>query len=227
MERSTVGSFSSGFSWSSLLRLSGPVRVFFITAGLSVAADVATRTDLRQDQTFPILQVDRGLAWRDLAVVIDEQERPSSDLRLNPHLHVLLLDGTYHEQGGELAWRELGRLSTQEVGEVLERAVRRIEISSRPPYARRGRRAGRASQRADALCASAVSGQTPPADPQWMRSLSAPVSSTLRYDKPRCASLDGFTLHAATRAGGGGDLLGREALLATCRVRRSPKSASN
>jgi hypothetical protein len=34
----------------------------------------------------------------------------------------------------------------------------------------------------------------------------------LAYDKPRCASLDGFTLHAATRAGAL-DPLGREALL--------------
>jgi len=32
------------------------------------------------------------------------------------------------------------------------------------------------------------------------------------YDKPLCASLDGFTLHAATRAGGSDDT-GREALL--------------
>ena len=36
--------------------------------------------------------------------------------------------------------------------------------------------------------------------------------SRLRYDKPLCASLDGFTLHAATRAGAL-DVAGREALL--------------
>jgi hypothetical protein len=34
----------------------------------------------------------------------------------------------------------------------------------------------------------------------------------LAFDKPLCASLDGFTLHAATRAGAMDDL-GREALL--------------
>jgi len=34
----------------------------------------------------------------------------------------------------------------------------------------------------------------------------------LAYDKPLCASLDGFTLHAATRAGAL-DSAGREALL--------------
>jgi hypothetical protein len=35
----------------------------------------------------------------------------------------------------------------------------------------------------DALSASAVSGQTPPAGPQWVRGLSAPVPSALGYDK--------------------------------------------
>ena len=62
------------------------------------------------------------------------------------------------------------------------------------------------------LAASAVSGQTPPAGPQWVRRLAPLEPHDLAYDKPLCASLDGFTLHAATRAGAlhpGG----REALL--------------
>jgi hypothetical protein len=45
--------------------------------------------------------------------------------------------------------------------------------------------------------------------------------SALRLDKPLCASLDGFTLHAATRAGARGTA-GREALL---RYVRSPPIA--
>jgi hypothetical protein len=40
----------------------------------------------------------------------------------------------------------------------------------------------------------------------------ADVPASLGYDKPLCASLDGFTLHAATRAGSL-HLAGREALL--------------
>ena len=62
------------------------------------------------------------------------------------------------------------------------------------------------------LAASAVSGRTPPAGPQWMSGLAPLKSHALRYEKPLCASLDGFTLHAATRAGAL-DLAGREALL--------------
>jgi hypothetical protein len=54
-------------------------------------------------------------------------QRPSSDMRLNPHLHVVFLDGAYHEQGGDLAWEELCHLKTREVGDVLEATVRRFE----------------------------------------------------------------------------------------------------
>jgi len=54
-------------------------------------------------------------------------QRTSSDLRLNPHLHLVGLDGAWHEQGGELCWQGLGHLKTSEVGAVLERTVRRIE----------------------------------------------------------------------------------------------------
>ena len=130
-------------------------------------------------------------------------QRTSSDLRLNPHLHVLFLDGAYHEDGAELVWNELGHLQTREVGQVLENAVRRmmrylrrhglldlehgVEEEEDEPEA--------------ALCASAVSGREPPARPQWLRGLSPLSPSALAYDKPLCASLDGFTLHAATRAG--------------------------
>jgi Putative transposase/Transposase zinc-binding domain len=140
-------------------------------------------------------------------------QRTSSDLRLNPHLHVVFLDGTYHALGEELAWEELGRLETREVGEVLERAVHRIDRYLR----RHGLLDGTDTETdhespEDNLAASAVSGQVPPAGPQWRRGLSQPTAASLGYEKPLCASLDGLTLHAATRAGAL-HLAGREALL--------------
>jgi hypothetical protein len=46
-----------------------------------------------------------------------------------------------------------------------------------------------------------VLGQAPPAGPQWLRGLQPLEPHALAYDKPLCVSLDGFTLHAATRAG--------------------------
>ena len=54
-------------------------------------------------------------------------QRTSSDLRLNPHLHTIALDGAWYEQGSGLVFAGLGHLRTSEVGDVLERAVRRIE----------------------------------------------------------------------------------------------------
>jgi hypothetical protein len=59
---------------------------------------------------------------------------------------------------------------------------------------------------------AAVCGQSPPAGPQWKRGLSLLPQKPLAFDKPRCASLDGFTLHAATHAGAE-DAAGREKLL--------------
>jgi hypothetical protein len=143
-------------------------------------------------------------------------QRTSSDMRLNPHLHMIALDGTWHEDGGELAWEGLGHLRTSEVGEVLERLVRRMEKYLRG----NGQlRTLEDEQGADGegdpegnLAASAVSGQAPPAGPQWVSRLAPLEPLALAYDKPLCASLDGFTLHAATRAGAL-DPAGREARL--------------
>jgi hypothetical protein len=43
-------------------------------------------------------------------------QRTSSDLRLNPHLNVVFLDGAYLEQGTELAWRQLEHLGSRHTG---------------------------------------------------------------------------------------------------------------
>jgi hypothetical protein len=157
-------------------------------------------------------------------------QRTSSDLRLNPHLHVVALDGAWHEQGGELSWQGLSHLQTSEVGAVLFSTVRRIE--------RHLRRRGLLGIDEDGtdpdvpgdpetnLAASAVSGQTPPAGPQWVSRLAPLEPHELAYDKPLCASLDGFTLHAATRAGAS-HRGGARRSCATCCARRLPKSASS
>jgi hypothetical protein len=102
------------------------------------------------------------------------------------------------------------------VGEVLERTVRRIEKHLR----RRGLLVddegvlrdtyGDADPESN-LAASAVSGQGPPAGPQWKHGLQPLEAHALAYDEPLCASLRRFSLHAATRAGAL-DREGREAL---------------
>jgi hypothetical protein len=113
-------------------------------------------------------------------------QRTSSDLRLNPHLHVVFLDGTYHAQGRELAWKDLGRLETRGVGEVPERVVHRIDkhlcrhglLASTDPDAEH-------EGTEDSLAASAVSGQVPPAGPQWLRGLSQPMAALVRITLKR------------------------------------------
>ena len=155
-----------------------------------------------------------GLGAKSGAVTV--VQRTSSDLRLNPHLHMIVLDGTWREQGGGLSWDGLGHLGTSDVGEVLERLVRRMERHLRRCGLLRtledeAEACGESDPEGN-LAASAVSGQAPPAGPQWMRGLQPLEPHALAYDKPLCASLDGFTLHAATRAGAL-DPAGREALL--------------
>jgi len=104
-----------------------------------------------------------------------------------------------------LAWQELSHLPTREVGEVLEPVVRRMvrylerrgalepddaHDSDDTHYADSGR-----------LESSAVSGQVPPAGPQWLRGLRALEPRPWLRQAP-CASLDGFTLqrrHARRR----------------------------
>jgi hypothetical protein len=125
---------------------------------------------------------------------------------------VVLLDGAWHEQGAELGGQGLGHLRTGEVGDVLERAVRRIERHLRRRGLLRTFEDGAEGDPESSLAASAVSGQAPPAGPQWVSGLAPLDPHALAYDKPLCASLDGFTLHAATRAGAL-DPAGREALL--------------
>src|SRR5688572_26500876 len=54
-------------------------------------------------------------------------QRASSDLKLNPHLHVVFLDGVYvAAPDGELGFRSLPHLSTSDVADALQIARARI-----------------------------------------------------------------------------------------------------
>jgi hypothetical protein len=107
---------------------------------------------------------------------------------------------------------------------VLERAVRRIDkhlrrhglLDSADPDAKH-------EGAEDKLAASAVTGQVPPAGPQWLRGLSQPRAAPLGYDKPLCASLDGFTL-TPPRVLARSTLPGARRCCAMCCARRSRNS---
>ncbi|XXZ19844.1 transposase zinc-binding domain-containing protein [Sorangium sp. So ce307] len=87
-------------------------------------------------------------------------QRTSGDMRLNPHLHVVFLDGAYHEDGTELVWNELGHLPTRAVGQVLEHAVgRMLRYLRRHGHLEIEHDVEEDGEPEAALCASAVSGR--------------------------------------------------------------------
>jgi hypothetical protein len=152
-------------------------------------------------------------------------QRSSSDLKLNPHLHVVFLDGVYTAPAhGTPVFRVLPRISTTDVADALQVARARILAH----LERRG--VIRIDRDADLLhvdddlaerdpalaqlAAAAVSGLAP-AGPELRR---RPVELAFegRSGVTITASLSvrelGFSLHAATRAGAEDDQ-GREALL--------------
>ncbi len=148
--------------------------------------------------------------WRSGSVTVTQ--RTSSDMRLNPHLHAVFLDGAYRADDEVPTWRPLGHLHTRDVGAVLEKVVRcMVKLLTQLSLLGNAESAD-ASEDDAQLEGSAVSGQTPPAGPQWRHPLAPLRGQGLALDKPLCASLDGFSLHAATRAGGH-DEEGRETLL--------------
>jgi hypothetical protein len=88
-----------------------------------------TRIFVESVHTFYVERAAAGGAPGAKTGAVTVVQRTSSDLRLNPHLHVVFLDGAYHEDGATLAWEELGHLKTREVGEVLEHSLTGLPAS--------------------------------------------------------------------------------------------------
>jgi hypothetical protein len=140
-------------------------------------------------------------------------QRTSSDLKLNPHVHAVFLDGTYRDKGDELDFRAVEHLSTRDVAAVLERTRdRMVKYLRRRGLLLEGDDSEDEGDGRAVLAASAVAGTTPPAGPEWRRGALPFERRPMVFERPLCVALDGFTLHAATRAGGH-DEAGREALL--------------
>jgi hypothetical protein len=146
-------------------------------------------------------------------------QRTSSDLKLAPHYHVLYVDGVFRADGEEIAFHALPHLGNRDVAEVLERTITRMtRYLERRGLLAENDEGGRdltddPTKANDTVAASAVSGATPPSGPEIRRGnvLPRPLGP-LVFDKPLCVAKDGFTLHAATRAGAA-DAKGKEALV--------------
>jgi hypothetical protein len=92
-------------------------------------------------------------------------------------LHLVVLDGAWHENSGELAWEGLGHLRTSEVGEVVGCLVRRIERHRR-------------------RCSLLGTFGDEPAGPQWVSRLAPLAPDSLGHDsslleRRRVLPLDG------------------------------------
>ena len=117
-----------------------------------------------------------------------------------------------------LTFRALAHLTTRDLALVLERTRDRMtRYLRRRGLLEEGELDAEEDDTAERagltrLAASAVPGVTAPAGPEWRRGALPVVRRTMVFERPLCVALDGFTLHAATRAGGG-DGQGREALL--------------
>jgi hypothetical protein len=149
-------------------------------------------------------------------------QRVSSDLRLNPHLHILALDGAFVEQpDGPPSFVQLPRLSSLDVAELLATIRHRllrllcrrgvIDTTQEPTLLPDAQ--DNAHPALALLSAAAVSGLTP-AGPEFRQR--APIRLATHPQPsitgPLCATDSGFTLHAATIARRD-DLRGQEALL--------------
>ena len=146
-------------------------------------------------------------------------QRVSSDLRLNPHLHTIALDGVYVEDDhGDLGFHALPCLTNADVADLLQiasirilRLLRRKGVVEDDAVAADESLADTEPALAELAVASTL-GRIPagPAllqkDPIRLR-----PSRDLEYPKGLCAAAHGFSLHAATTARAD-DPVGREAL---------------
>ena len=134
--------------------------------------------------------------------------RTSSDSKLNPHLHVAFRDGVFREDGEAVAFHALPHLRTREVADgssgsanASRKWLRRRNL---PPDDASGIEDAAASDGGvAALSTSTASGRSPrarPPRPEWRRGMLPLAGTALTHEKPLCAVLDGFTLHAASDA---------------------------
>jgi hypothetical protein len=138
-------------------------------------------------------------------------QRTNSDLRLNPHLHTLAIDGVFTEtETGELRFLSLPALTNLDVAEVLQTACVRILRLLRRKGVIEDEHVLADSQLTDdqltlaLLSGASVTGAAPAGPALHQRDPSHPVELRT-HGKPEvrglCASEQGFTLHAATAAG--------------------------
>src|SRR5664279_4168954 len=138
-------------------------------------------------------------------------QRSSGDMRLNPHLHVVVLDGVYVAgTDGQPVFRALGRLKTDEVADVvqitkarvLKALQRRGVVRVRPEALEVDDALANRDPVLAQLAAAAVAG-LPPAGPAERKRepLAMLTGGGIEIVGDLVVQDSGFNLHAKTRAG--------------------------
>jgi hypothetical protein len=160
---------------------------------------------------------DRGYA-RGKSGAITVVQRVSSDLRLNPHLHSVVLDGVYVSNGAKTEFHQLPNLSSDQVADVLqavETKVLRLLTKKRVIADCESGEVvdGDPDDVMQQVAQSAVSGR-PPAGPEARQRVPVelPDHGAVRVAGALLATGSGFSLHAATVVRKD-DVVGREALV--------------
>ena len=174
-----------------------PARGALASVGADDAVRVAQARGLRRSAVVRVFtkEVSRFYGKHNGAVVA--LQRTSSDMKLNPHVHAVFLDGHYVERQGEFDFETRSRLSTTDVANVLEKTRDKMFA-----YLRRRKMLAVGADdthEMTPLAASAVAGTSPPTGPEWRRGTLPLTHQAMKTGRPLCVALDGFTLHAATR----------------------------
>jgi Putative transposase/Transposase zinc-binding domain len=196
-----------------------PLRQWVLTLPFALRAPLAYETGLmsvvaRVFEDSLLRWYERRLAPGDYTAqggLLNVIQRSSGDMRLNPHLHVVALDGVYVAgPDGQPVFRALGRLKTDEVADVVQITKARVLKA----LARRGvvRVSPEALEVDDALAdrdpvlaqlaAAAVAG-LPPAGPveRKREPVALATGGGLEIVGDLVVQDCGFNLHAKTRAG--------------------------
>jgi hypothetical protein len=135
-------------------------------------------------------------------------QRVSSDLRLNPHQHAIMVDGVFSANSDSVVFHPLGRLDGSDISDLLQVIrvrvvnflVRRGVVESRDELTLLDGGADDADPSLAQLALAAVSGSIPAGPEIHQR---PPVSlrgePEVALVSPLCTSSMGFTLHATTR----------------------------
>ena len=170
-----------------------PLRQWVLTLPYAIRYRLAYNAKLLGAVTRAFLSVVLAFYKRRLGAsgCIAVVQRTSSDLKCNPHVHAVFLDGGYvNGLDGEPVFQPLAHLRGRDLADVLVRARKRIE--------RVLARANDPEPDDDVRpMLTSVTGQ-PPAGPAFKRG-AAPEPTFSRHEL--CARLEGYDLHAATRAG--------------------------